>query len=217
VQTQQQAASDFLDLLIQNLQTLPVAPPQAAKLLALAIQMKELGPKGDEMADIISPPANQAQAGQQAAQQQAQMQQQGELLQAMQGELQKLQLEKAGHVVDNEYKMQIEKMREENALAIAEINTQAQNLSERMEFVSDLAHKYLDTGHEVATQAQDHANAQSLQQQAQAHAAGLQGSDQAHSAVLQQGAQAHATDQQASAQDATAQQAAQAQQAPDTP
>jgi hypothetical protein len=63
VQTQQQAASDFLDLLIQNLQTLPVAPPQAAKLLALAIQMKELGPKGDEMADIISPPANQAQAG----------------------------------------------------------------------------------------------------------------------------------------------------------
>lgn len=57
--SQREAAGQFLDLLIQNLASLPVPPPAAAKLLALAIKMKELGPKGDEMAEIISPDNNQ--------------------------------------------------------------------------------------------------------------------------------------------------------------
>jgi hypothetical protein len=58
-QSQWEAQSDFLDQLIANLHGLPVPPPQQAKLLAMAIRMKNLGAKGDEMADIISPPENQ--------------------------------------------------------------------------------------------------------------------------------------------------------------
>lgn len=50
------AVSDFVDSLVANLHQLPIPPPAQAKLLAIAIRMKQLGPKGDEMADIISPP-----------------------------------------------------------------------------------------------------------------------------------------------------------------
>jgi hypothetical protein len=58
--SQREASETFLDLLIQNLRTLPIPPPQQSKLLGLAIRMKQLGPKGDEMADIISPSTQQA-------------------------------------------------------------------------------------------------------------------------------------------------------------
>ena len=186
--SQFEAAGEFLDLLIQNLQTLPIPPPAQAKILAMAIQMKQLGPKGDEMAEIISPTdAGQAgQAQQQIAAMQMQTQQQGELLQAMQAELQKLQLEKAGKVIDNQYKIAIEKMREENALAIAEVNTKAQSLSERMEFVTDLAHKFLDQAHDVGTQAQEHANASAQASQDQAHQVGMQAQQSADAAAAQQ-------------------------------
>ena len=53
--SQEQAASDFLDLLVSNIANLPIDPPAKAKLLSLAIEMKELGPLGKEMAEIISP------------------------------------------------------------------------------------------------------------------------------------------------------------------
>lgn len=169
--SQQEAAADFLDLLVQRLPNLPVAPPQAAKLLALAIQMRQLGPKGDEMAEIISPTdqGQAAQAQQQIAMAQQQLQQQGMLLEEFKAELQKLQLEKQGRVVDNEYRMAIAKMQEENKLAIAEVNTKSQALSERLEFVNDLAHKFLDQAHDVGLQAQDQSHAQDLAQAQQMH------------------------------------------------
>jgi hypothetical protein len=185
--SQMEAASDFIDLLIQSLPTLPIPPPQAAKILALAIQMKQLGPKGDEIAEIVSP-TDAGQAGQmqqQIGQAQAALAQQGQALQAMQAELQKLQLEKSGRVIDNQFKLQIETMRQENALAIAEVETKAQSLSERMEFVTDLAHKFLDSAHDVGLQAQDHANAQQAAQQAQQHQQSLQ-SDAQNAAAQQQ-------------------------------
>lgn len=54
--SEQEAAQDFLDGLVANLHQLPIPPGSQAKLLSIAIRMKQLGPKGDEMADIISPP-----------------------------------------------------------------------------------------------------------------------------------------------------------------
>jgi hypothetical protein len=57
--SQQEAASDFLDLLVQNLEKIPPPGSPQAKLFALAIRMKQLGPMGDEMADIVSPDETQ--------------------------------------------------------------------------------------------------------------------------------------------------------------
>jgi hypothetical protein len=190
-ESQREAASEFLDQLIGNLQALPVPPPQAAKLLALAIQMKQLGPKGDEMAEIIAPSDGQqlppaAQAQVQKSQQQAQ--QLMAYVKLLQSELQKLQMEKQAKVVDNEYRMDIERMKIEAQVAAAEVNTKAQRLDERLAFVQDLI----------------------KQLHGQAHDVGMQAAQQEHEAQQQQDAQDAAMQQQQSAQAAQAQQAAQA-------
>lgn len=158
--SQRQDAADFLDQLVGNLETLPVAPPQAAKILALAIRMRELGPKGDEMAEIISPstPDQAAQLGQQLGQQQQQMQQAQEIIAKLQAELQQLKLERAGKVIDNEARISIERMKIEADVAKAEIATKAQQLSERMQYVEDLWQQLHGQAHEAAMQSADQAH-----------------------------------------------------------
>lgn len=179
--SQRDAVDDFLNNLIGNLKNLPIAPPAASKLLAKAVRMKNLGPRGDEMADIISPPdANQGQAMQQL---QAQYQQQGEALQQLQGELQKLLLERQGKVIENAGKMDIERLRIEGQATAAEINTKAQSLEERVKFVEDLYAQLHSQAHEAGMQAQDHQ--QTLEQQQQSAAQTSQ-QQQQQAAIAQQ-------------------------------
>jgi hypothetical protein len=164
--SQVEEAAEFLDTLIQNLKDLPLAPPQAQKLLALAIRMRELGPKGDQMADIISPDENDG--TQQAQQAMAQVQQLGQVVQVLQQELQKLQLERAGKVIDNQAKMAIAKLQIEAGIAEAEINTKAQQALERNQFVADAWKELHGAAHEAGMQADQQAHEQSLaDQQAQ--------------------------------------------------
>lgn len=165
--SQRQAVSDFLDNLIANLGKLPIPPPAAAKLFSLAIKMKELGPKGDEMADIISP--QQGDQSQQLQGMQQQMQQQGQILQAMQAELQKLQLEKAGKVIENQGRLALEDKKLEGQITVAEISTKAQSLEERMKFIEDMWQQLHSQAHDAGTQAADqsHQRQQAEQQAAQ--------------------------------------------------
>jgi hypothetical protein len=173
-QSQRDEAASFLDTLIEHLQTLPLAPPQAAKLLSLAIQMRELGPKGDEMAEIISPtdPNQTGQAQQQLAAALQQAQQAGLLVQQLQAELQKLQLEKQGKIIDNEYRMSIEKLKIEAQVTMSEITTKSQQLNERIKFVEDVWQRLQEQTHEAGLQAGDQAHEQQMAtQQAAATAA----------------------------------------------
>ena len=185
---QREAAGEFLDLLVQNLQQIPPPGSPQAKLLAMAIRMKQLGPKGDEMADMLDPPDNgQGQQQAQALQQgQAQMQQQQEQMQKMAAELQQLQLEKQGRVIDNQAKKEIEQMKIEADLAKAEITTAAQSTAERTAFVTDLVHKILDQGHAAALQASDQQHAHELAATQAQHDSSLAGQQ----ADAQQGQQA---------------------------
>jgi hypothetical protein len=178
--SQREDAAAFLDTLISNLKGLPLAPPQAQKLLALAIQMRQLGPKGDEMSEIISPSDNGQgqQQQQQMAQQQAQMQAMAEQFQKMQAELQKLQLERAGKMIDNQAKMTIEKMRIEAGIAEAEIATKAQSQSERNQFVQDSWRELHSAAHDAALQADDQVHQQGLADQQAQQAQQSQASDQ---------------------------------------
>ena len=191
--SQMDAVKDFLDLLVSNLKNLPIAAPQAAKLLALAIQMKQLGPKGDEMADIISPPADDQGAQQQAAIQQGQQQMQAmqEQFAQMQAELQKLQMEKAGKVIEGQFKAAEADKDREVKLAVAEIETKAQSVSERMSIVEDLVHKIMDQGHAAAMQASQQQHAQELAANQQAAAQQAQGSDQLHEQGMAAAGQSH--------------------------
>lgn len=210
-QSQRDAASDFLDTLISELPKLPVAPPQAAKLLALAIQMKALGPKGDEMADIVSP-SNPGQ-GQQAAQALAHAQQAAQAMQLqiqeLTAELQKNAVEKAGKIVDNEYRLSIEKMKIEASLAVAEIQTKAQNLSERSEFIEDLWRKAQEQSGDAAAQGAAQQHEAAMQAQDHGHEAGMAQMDQIQQLGMAQSAQAHAAGMQSQAQAADAAQAQQ--------
>ena len=211
-QSQRDAVNDFLDNLIGQLPKLPVAPQQAAQILSIAVKMKDLGPMGDELAEIISPTG---QDGQQSAQQlqqaQGQLQQQGIMIQQLQAELQKLTVEKQAKVVEGEYKMMTERLRANSALVVeklkvdaqmasAEISTKSQILSERMAAVDELyrmAHEQLD---DASAKASDQAHERALSQQE--HQQDLAQADQAHQQTLQQQDQAS----QAAAQQQAAQQ-----------
>jgi hypothetical protein len=166
INSQRDAVSKFLDGLIAQLPQLPISPPQAARLLSLAIQMKNLGPKGDEMAEIISPTEGSPdQSQQQLAQAQGQLQQQGIMIQQLQAELQKLTVERQAKVVEGEYKMLTERMRTEASLlverlkvdaqvATAQIQAKSQMINERIAAVDELNKQSRQQLHEAHTQEQ---------------------------------------------------------------
>jgi hypothetical protein len=202
-ESQREEGSEFADTLVSNLKNLPLAPQQAAQILALVIRLKQLGPLGDQMADIISP--------QNATQQQlAQMQQQAGLMQQQMGEmqkvLQKLLLEKQGKVIEMQGKLALQQhdaavrmaesdLDRETKLAVAEITTKAQNEREREQTYADLEAQFHDQAHDYAMQAHE----QGHERQMQADAA-----QQQSQLADQQAANASAQ----SAQDAAQQQAA---------
>jgi len=155
-ESQRDEVSTFLDLMISNLQAIPAPPPALAKILALAIKMKNMGPLADEVADILSPPQDQAAAQQQIAQGMQTLQQQGQMIVEMQQELEKLRQEKAGKIVDNEYMLKKAQMDNELKLAIAEIETKAQSVQFRAQLESDLWAKLHDLAHDAAMQAVQH-------------------------------------------------------------
>jgi hypothetical protein len=171
-QSQYDAVSDFLDHLIEQLPKLPIAPPQAQKLLSLAIQMKQLGPKGDQMAEIISPPnsAAQAQAQQQAAMVQQQLAEAQVVIQKLTAEVQQLNLERQAKVIETAGKKDIEQMKIEAQVLVAEISTKAQQMSERIDLFMDMAKQFHAQVHEKQMQAADQQHQQAVAQQQQAAA-----------------------------------------------
>ena len=125
-------------------------------------------------------------------------------MQALGGELQKLQFERAAKVQEGQNRLQevaakfqadmaLEDKKLQAQLAVAEINTKAQRLDERLAFVEEFAKQLHSQAHDVAMAAQQHQQQQALAAQQAQH-------------------QADATDQQAANQSVqSAQDAAQAQ------
>lgn len=167
-ESEREDQSEFVDTLLQNLQALPIPPPIATKILAIAVKMKNLGHLGDEIAKLLDPGDGDPNAKLQQAMAQAQQQQQ--LMGEMQAELQKLKLEKQGKVVDNEYRLQVEKLNKDferwkvqvtldNARAIAEIQTKAQIAIERTRQLQQVDSELHQAAHESAMSAQEHSQA----------------------------------------------------------
>lgn len=136
----------------------------------------------DQENDPIPPQAKAAivQAQQQTQAMHAYAQQQEQ-------EVQKLTQEKQAKIVDNQFKMEIEKMRIEADITKAEITTKAQEVQTRMKYEQDMWMELHGAAHDVGLQAQDHANTlQQGQQQAQNQAALA---DQSQEHALEQGQQ----------------------------
>ena len=219
-QSQREEATEFADMLVRELKNLPIAPPQQAKLLSMAIKLKSLGPRGDEMAKIIDPPQEDGQQMPPQAQQALQqLQQHNQALnaacQTLEKQLGQLHFEKTAKVVESQAKLQqiaaqsqadmaLEDKKLQTQIAVAEIETKAQILSEREAALRDLESQWHSQAHDVATQAMEQQHAAQMQQQ--------QGQQQQDMAAQQADSQS-----QQSAQDAAqsqAQQEAQAQQQP---
>lgn len=117
-QSQRQQASDFVDLLLDKMQTLPIPPEVGKLILAKAIRMKNLGPTGDEIADLLAPPEqNQLPPDLQAvmANKDAQISQ-------LSQENQALHMERAGKVLEQQTRKEIEEMKAQNALVMKHLD-----------------------------------------------------------------------------------------------
>lgn len=195
-QSQRAEASDFVDTLLGELPNLPIPPQAKATLLAKAITLKDIGPIGDEMAKIIDPQGDgepiPPQAQQMIAHLQQQLQEAGQAAQQLAQEKQGKMWETQGKLQQIAAQSQADMALEDKKLlaqiTIAEINTKAQNESDREADRRELEAQFHDQAHDVALQAQ---GAQQ-QQQAQEQAAQNQSAQSAQDAQQQQAAQPEA-------------------------
>ena len=194
-QSQREQASEFVDHLIANWQALAIPAPLAQKILALGIKLKDIGPIGDAIQELLSPPddmqgfppAAQAAIGQLQAQ-----------LQALQTENAGLLQDRAARVLEQQTKIQIEQMKQEGAGAkdaadhisqqkLAELQVWAKIIVAEMQKQSRSTDQIAEQDASRIEQALGHA-----------HEAGLQAVEHAHEAS--QAVQAAANDQQQMAQ-----------------
>jgi hypothetical protein len=170
--SQREAMDAFADKIFETVVNIAqILPPGAvAKMLAIAVKMKNIGALGDEMVDILDPKENSGAQLQQAQQQMAQMQQ---AAQEMQAEIQKLKLERAGKVIDNEYRVHIKQMEGEVKqflgqldadlrAYIANVQTKAQDASERRTLFQETQTENHHSAHEAGMQAVEHAHEHSI-------------------------------------------------------
>lgn len=163
-QSQREEVADLMDTLAQS------NPPVFSQIADLAIRIRNLGPLGDEMAQRLVPPQFAQPGSPQSAVAQAQqlgqqVQQLHGALQLAVGEVTKLQQEKQGRIVENQYRMNIEKMKIDAQVAIAEINTKSQETMERLKWEKDIYSQLHSDAHETALQADQQQHEQQLAQQ----------------------------------------------------
>lgn len=198
-ESQREEGSELVDTLFSNIQNLPAPGSPAAKMMALGIRIKQLGPLGDQMADILDPPNQSAQQQQQMAQLQQQQQAQGEQLQQAQALIQKLMLERQGRVVEQQGKLTLAHVQHaaamteanldrETKLAVAEITTQAQDQQQRTQTYEDLQAQFHDQAHDVAMQATQQQHEQGMAQVQGQQASAQSAQDAAQQAQVQQSA-----------------------------
>lgn len=209
-QSQREQASEFVDHLIANWQQLGIPAPLAQKILALGIKLKDIGPIGDAIQELLDPPDDMSgfPPAAQAAISQLQAQ-----LQQLQQENQALHLERAGKVLEQQTKVKIEQMKGEHLvvgkamdqdtklksqnidravkLAVALITSKDQEaerlanaLLTQMGFQHEAQLAAHDTAHEVAQSEVDHQRNMELAQQSAATEQAAQASDQSHQQLM---------------------------------
>ncbi len=114
-QSERESQASFVDQLLENMPNLPPPGAPQAKVLALAIRMRpDLGPIGEQIADVFDPPDPN---GLPPAAQAAIAQLQGQLT-AAQTELEALHMDRAGRVLEQQTKKEIEAMKAQNSIVL---------------------------------------------------------------------------------------------------
>ena len=105
----------------------------------------------------------------------------------MQGQFQRLLVEKQGKVIDNEYALKLKEMDIQAKLAVAEIETKAQNISERLAFVEEFMKQQHAQAHDAGMQAMDQAHEHSITDKQAANASAQSAQDAAQAQAEPQG------------------------------
>jgi hypothetical protein len=190
-ESEREKADEFVETLIANIQAMQgvLEPAKLSKLLALAITLKDLGPIGKKMSDIIDPTQTEAQMQAALAQAQSQLQQYQTIIAGLQAENQKMTAEKEGKVVQKEYDLRIQALQNDVKVLIAEIGTKAQAETERNEMFLEYWKEQHGAAHEAGMAAQQQSHDKDMAAQQAQNAALSQNSDQQHEQGMAEQAQ----------------------------
>ena len=179
-QSEREAQSDFVDHLIANWQTLGIPVGVSNKVLAKAIRMKDLGPVGEDIANLLDPP-DPSNLPPQAQAVIAQLQ--GKLQSAL-VELQGLHMDRAGRVLEQQTKITLQEMKSQSdermqqlandiKVLLAEIGTKSQDQAQRQEMFMQFWKENHGAAHEVGLQKDQQAHEAEQAQQAHLRATEL--------------------------------------------
>lgn len=183
-QSERDAADDLMETIWQNVEQLPFDPATKGKFLSLLIKQQDIGPLGDQMAELLAP--EQGNPAQAVAQAQATIAQQKQLIQEMNVELQKLKLEKAGHVIQGEYRKDVQQLQNDMKVLVALIQAKNDRQQQELEMFSTFWKENHGTLSDLVSQANDHAHERTMRASEQAHEQDLAAQQQAAAEQQQQ-------------------------------
>lgn len=211
VDSEREAASDFADLIVSSPQIAQVVGPEKmSKLIAKSIKLKNVGPMGDAMAEIIDPTKQEGQDD--PEQMKAQMMKAQQLLDASSKQVEALTHQIQTDQVKMDGQIKLQEMKDATSIRVAEINAAVKGYQVEAQHAADheadaLGHAVemhegeQDRQHEAALAAMNHEQgmqagaqdgAQQAQQSAQDHQQSLEQGAAGHEQQLEQGAQAEA-------------------------
>ena len=185
--SEREAGSDFADTLLGSKAMEFVPPPQRAKLLAATVKLKNLGPVGDEIAEILDPQDQHdpSQAAHQLEGAKHQIEQMGQALQ-------QLTMEKHAKVLDIQSREKIAQLEIQSQEAIAAADRETKITVAELGAKVDRMQLYLDERARIGVQDAD-AAATAAEHQHEAgmsrmeHEQGLQDAAVGHQQALEQG------------------------------
>jgi hypothetical protein len=172
--SEREEQSAFVDSLLENMANLPQPGTPQAKVLALAIRMRpDLGPIGEQIADVFDPPPADPNMPPEA---QAAIQQIQSELQAVQQENTALHMDRAGKVLEQQTKLLLQQMKEDGdnqraqlandiKVLLAEISAKSQDEQQRQQMYQEFWKENHGAAHEVGQQAMEHQHAMELASQ----------------------------------------------------
>lgn len=160
VQSERQEAAGFVDTFIGSplMQMLP--PPMALEIVALLVKLKNLGPIGDQISEVLKP-AEQEQDSVPKQEVQQMMQEGQQIIEMLQGRVKELEQETAG-------KVQVEQVRAEGKMVADAQNNEAKLKIEQMKAETAMAAKTMDAEagmSEAQLQSQTDIKLQEMQEQ----------------------------------------------------
>lgn len=158
-ESEREEQSEFVDHLVANWQELGINAAVANKVLAKLIRMKDLGTVGEDIANLLDPPDPQnlpPQVQAIVAQKDAQIQQLGQ-------ENQALHMDRAGRVLEQQTKIQLQQMKSDTdkqlaqlqndiKVLVAEIQAKSQDSAERIQMYKEFWLENHGAAHEIAMQ-----------------------------------------------------------------